>query len=53
MTKLPKEELERVLKESYRTLISIKNKKKGGKRNPADEDNDKKENLKKKYARFT
>lgn len=59
--KLPKEDLERVLKESYRTLISIKNSKKTQKQKRTlktaftdeDEDEAKMENLKKKYAKFT
>jgi len=44
-----------VVKESYKTLISLKTHRGGntGATNPDDEPNEKKENLKKKYAKFT
>lgn len=49
--RLSKEEFEKVIKESYRTLISFKAKPKKGQQD--DEDLERKENLKKKYAKFT
>jgi hypothetical protein len=54
MQRLSQEELEKVLKESYKTLISLKTKRgNNGGPNADDEPNEKKENLKKKYAKFT
>ena len=52
MKKLSKEEMDKVIKESYKTLISIKSKNQGGPPN-SDEADERKENLKKKYAKFT
>ena len=52
--KLSQEELDKVIKDSYRTLISIR--KKGDNQGNADNGDDtevKKENLKSKYSRFT
>ena len=49
--RLSKEEFDKVIKESYRTLISFKAKPKKGQWD--DEDLERKENLKKKYAKFT
>lgn len=49
--RLSKEEFDKVIKESYRTLISFKAKPKKGQLD--DEDLERKENLKKKYAKFT
>jgi hypothetical protein len=48
--------LDKVVKESYKTLISLKTNRgvaNTGAPNTDDEPNDKKENLKKKYAKFT
>ncbi len=42
-----------MIKESYKTLISLKTTRGDGAVNTDDEPNDKKENLKKKYAKFT
>ena len=55
MQKLSQEELEKVVKESYKTLISLKTNRGGntGAANTDDEPNENKENLKKKYAKFT
>jgi hypothetical protein len=56
MQKLSLEELDKVVKESYKTLISLKTNRgvaNTGAPNTDDEPNDKKENLKKKYAKFT
>ena len=51
MKKLSKDEMDKIIKESYKTLISIKPK--NGGQPSADEPDERKENLKKKYAKFT
>jgi hypothetical protein len=49
--RLSKEDLDKVLKDSYRTLVTLKAK--GKKVVDDDEEEGKKENLRKKYAKFT
>ena len=55
--RLSKEEFERVMRESYRTLISFRAKTKKGQAvkssTQEDDEIERKENLKKKYAKFT
>ena len=53
---ISKEEFEKIIKESYRTLISVRAKPKKGQAKASmddDEHAERKENLKKKYAKFT